>query len=154
MFGALLFLQAVAASPSAPATPLITQTPAAAMEYLIRTLPHLKTLDAWEGGWGEAPIDRAKFNEPCELATQAPFEHMYYDSGETHEAPSRQRWLLDFSDVTAVGQTGTRAGYKVANDPKLILGFVARDAETARDVAIALETMRLACAEEAPANAR
>jgi hypothetical protein len=149
MLAALLFLQAISSPAPAPAKPVITQTPAAAMDYLVRTLPHVKTFDAWEGGWGEAPLDRAKFNEPCELATTAPFEHLYYDSGETREAAARQNWTLDFSNITSVGQVGTRAGYKVADEPKLILGFVAKDPETARGIAVALETMRLACTQGA-----
>lgn len=147
MLAALLFVQALSPPASAPPRAIITQTPAAAMAYLVRTLPHVKTFDAWQGGWGEAPLDRVKFNEPCVLATGAPFETMYDDSGEQHEAPLRQSWVLDFSDISSVGQTGTRAGYKVSKTPNLILGFVARDAETAHGIAIALETMRQACAE-------
>jgi hypothetical protein len=142
MLAALLLLQALAAK--AEAAP--TQTPAAAMDFLVRTLPHVKTFDAWQGGWREAPLDRAKFNEPCELAIGAPFVKTYSDYGEQHDAPARQRWLLDFSNVSGIGQKGTRVGYKVASESNLVMGFVAPDADTAHGIAIALDTMRKMCA--------
>jgi hypothetical protein len=148
MLAALLLIQALSPPPSVQAGAAATQTPAAAMDYLARTLPNVETFDAWEGGWGEAPLDRAKFgDDPCQLTTGAPFVKLYYDNGEQHDAPLRQSWKVDFSNISSVGQNGNRAGYKVANDPKLIMGFIARDAETARRIAAALETMRLYCAD-------
>ena len=148
MLAALFFFQALSPPASVQAGAATTQTPAAAMDYLVHTLPNVKTFDAWEGGWGEAPLDRAKFDDdPCHLTTGAPFAKLYYDNGEQHDAPLRQSWHVDFSNIVSVGQNGIRAGYKVSNDPKLVMGFVAPDAETARRIAVALETMRLYCAD-------
>jgi hypothetical protein len=148
MLVALLFMSVLAppaAAPAAAPMPGATQTPAAAMDYLVRTLPNVKTFDAWQNGWREAPLDRAKFKDMCELRTGAPFVKVYSDFGDHHDAPARQNFVLDFSGVSAIGQNGTRVGYKVAGEPNIIMGFTARDEETARGIAVALDTMRKAC---------
>jgi|SoimicmetaTmtHAB_FD_contig_121_33133_length_747_multi_2_in_0_out_0_2 hypothetical protein len=148
MLAALFFLQALSPRPAVPAQPIVTQTPAQAMDYLVRTLPRVQLFDAWEGGWGEAPLDRAKFSDMCELTTGAPFVRLFYDSGEQHDAPARQSWRIDLTAISGVGQNGKRAGYKLSSNPNMILGFTAPDVETARGIATALETMRKACSDE------
>jgi hypothetical protein len=149
MLAVFLFIEALSPPSAVPTKPVATQTPAQAMDYLVRTLPHVQLFDAWEGGWSEAPLDRAKFDDMCELTTGAPFVRLFYDSGEQHDAPARQSWRVDLSAISGVGQNGKRAGYKLSSNPNMILGFAAPDVETAHGIAVALETMRKACADDA-----
>ena len=126
------------------------QTPEMAMDYLVKTLPHLQSLDTWVGGHSEATFDRAWVINRCRLGTGAPFDKIYSDYEGEHEAPMRQSWWTDFSEVSGVGQLGNRAIYKTRRDKRIVLGILAADERTAEQIARAMETLRLACTKAPP----
>jgi hypothetical protein len=112
------------------------------MAFLVKTLPNLKEVDTWDGGWFEAKLDGAGSEGPCTLTTKAPFglNHL----GDSTTEVNRQSWFLDFSTVTGVGQQGSRIIYKT-KDSHIIGGYEAGTPELALQIAYAFDALRRAC---------
>jgi len=117
--------------------------PEAAMAFLVKTLPGLRKVDTWDGGWLEARLYGAGSRGPCMLTEKAHFA-LIHRADDTREASEPQRWELDFSTVTAIAQQGSRIVFKVAKVDEL-LGYETGSPELARRMAHAFDTLRRAC---------
>lgn len=117
------------------------------MAFLVQTLPGLKVVDTWDGGWLEAKLYAAGSDGKCVLTHKARFSLIHTDGGE-HDYP-KQDWFLDFSQVTGVGVKDSRAIYKMKKVDQ-VLGFDAGSHELAVRIAFALEALRQACKTATP----
>jgi hypothetical protein len=117
-------------------------TPESAMAFLVKSLPGLKEVDTWNGGWLEAKLDGADSKKRCELITKAPFGLIHY--GESTRELDRQTWELDFARVSGVGQQGSRMLYKLKKTDQ-VFSYDAGTPELALQIAYAFDALRQEC---------
>jgi len=112
------------------------------MAFLVKSLPGLKEVDTWNGGWLEAKLDGADSKNRCELITKAPFGLIH--NGDSTRELDRQTWELDFATVSGVGQQGSRILYKLKKTDE-VFSYDAGTPELALRIAYAFDALRQGC---------